>query len=56
MYELPFNINIWIFPGTTPPEKTESSPFEVPIIMWNSLIGDSVSTNPVHVHIIGVDC
>lgn len=39
-----------------PPEKTESSPLEVPIIMWNSLMGDSVSTNPVQVHMIGTDC
>lgn len=39
-----------------PPEKTESSPLEVPIMMWNSLMGDSVSTNPVQVQMIGTDC
>jgi hypothetical protein len=45
--------NFWMCPGTTPPEKMEASPLALPMMMWYSLMGDSVSTNPVHEHSTG---
>lgn len=42
-------------PGTRPPENRELSPLELPIIILYSLIGDSVSKNPVHVQTTGTE-
>ena len=41
--------------STTTPENAELSPLECPIMILNSLMGDSVSTNPVQVHTRGTE-